>query len=44
MPALEPGWVSPSYGVKVPATVIVWKGTATLPLAASHWFSTLRTV
>jgi uncharacterized heparinase superfamily protein len=43
-PSLEPGWVSPSYGVKVPATVIVWKGTATLPLAASHWFSTLRTV
>jgi hypothetical protein len=44
LPALEPGWVSPSYGVKVPATVVVWKGTATLPIAASHSFSTLRTV
>jgi hypothetical protein len=43
-PALEPGWVSPSYGVKVPATVVVWTGTVTLPMAASHSFSTLRTV
>ena len=23
--AIEDGWVSPSYGVKVPATVLVWK-------------------
>ena len=42
-PALEPGWVSPSYGVKVPATVVVWKGTATLPISASHSFALLRT-
>ena len=42
-PSLEAGWVSPSYGVKVPATVLVWKGTATLPIVASHSFSTLRT-
>ena len=36
--SLEAGWVSPSYGVKVPATVVVWKGTAALPLTASHSF------
>ena len=42
--SLEPGWVSPSYGVKVPATVVVWQGTATLPIEASHVFGNLRTV
>ena len=26
--SLEPGWVSPSYGVKVPTTVLVWRATA----------------
>jgi hypothetical protein len=41
--ALEDGWVSPRYGVKVPATVVVWKGVATLPIATSHSFSLLRT-
>jgi hypothetical protein len=40
--SLEPGWVSPSYGVKLPAAVVVWTGTATLPLSASHSFSTER--
>ncbi len=40
--SLEPGWVSPSYGVKVPATVVVWQGTVALPMTASHWFSTER--
>lgn len=42
-PALEPGWVSPSYGVKVPSTVVVWTGRATLPMTASHSFSSVRT-
>jgi hypothetical protein len=40
--SIEDGWVSPSYGVKVPAPIVVWKGTATLPIAASHSFSTER--
>jgi hypothetical protein len=40
--SLESGWVSPSYGVKVPATVVVWTGTASLPLVTSHSFSTER--
>ena len=36
--SLQPGWVSPSYGVKVPTTVIVWETTARLPIAASFLF------
>jgi uncharacterized heparinase superfamily protein len=37
--SLEPGWVSPSYGVKVPTTVLVWRASARLPLAASYVFA-----
>jgi len=40
--SLEDGWVSPSYGVKVPATVVVWRGLAALPITASHTFTTER--
>jgi uncharacterized heparinase superfamily protein len=40
--SIEPSWVSPSYGVKVPAAAAVWTGTATLPVSASHWFSNER--
>jgi len=41
-PSLEAGWVSPRYGVKLAATVVVWTGTAALPFVASHSFSTER--
>jgi hypothetical protein len=36
---LEPGWVSPSYGVKVPTTVIVWRTRGSVPLTASCLFA-----
>ncbi len=39
---LEPGWVSPSYGVKVPTTVLVWKTTAALPIVTSFLFAEAR--
>jgi uncharacterized heparinase superfamily protein len=38
--SIEPGWVSPSYGVKVPTTVVVWSGRVRLPLSLSAAFST----
>jgi hypothetical protein len=33
------GWVSPSYGVRVPTKVLVWRTRATLPLTASFLFA-----
>ena len=39
---LEPGWVSPGYGVKVPTTVLVWKAHAALPIDASFLFAESR--
>lgn len=40
--AIEPGWVSPSYGVKVPTKVLVWTITSQVPLAASYLFAEAR--
>ena len=40
--SLEDGWVSPGYGVKVPATVVVWSGTVSLPVEASFLFAESR--
>ena len=40
--SLQPGWVSPSYGVKLPTTVVVWETTAQLPVAASFLFAESR--
>ena len=40
--ALEDGWVSPGYGVKVPAKVIVWRGRVPVPTNASFLFAELR--
>jgi hypothetical protein len=40
--SLEPGWVSPRYGVKVPTTVVVWRVRATVPLSASCLFAEAR--
>ena len=37
--SLEDGWVSPAYGVKVPAAVAVWRGAATLPVGVSFLFA-----
>jgi hypothetical protein len=39
---LEDGWVSPGYGVKEPARVIVWKGTVSVPIEASFLFADVR--
>jgi hypothetical protein len=40
--SIEPGWVSPSYGVKLPTSVLVWKATAKIPVAASYLFADAR--
>jgi hypothetical protein len=40
--SLQPGWVSPSYGVKVPTTVVVWETRARLPVEASFLFAESR--
>jgi len=40
--SLEPGWVSPSYGVKVPTTVLVWTGRSGVPITASYLFAEAR--
>ncbi len=37
--SVEDGWVSPSYGVKAPTKVLVWKAEARLPAEASYLFS-----
>ena len=39
---LEDGWVSPGYGVKVPAKVIVWKGMVSVPIEVSFLFADVR--
>jgi len=36
---LEPGWVSPGYGVKSPTTVIRCAGTGRVPIVLSYQFS-----
>jgi hypothetical protein len=35
---LEPGWVSPSYGVRHPATVVVFRAKLTLPFTLTYSF------
>ena len=40
--SIEDCWVSPSYGVKVPAKVAVWQGTATVPLEATFVIAAQR--
>jgi heparinase II/III-like protein len=40
--SLEAGWVSPRYGVKVPASVIVWRAHAEIPFEASFLFAAER--
>lgn len=40
--ALEEGWVSPSYGVKRPTTVVVWRVKAAVPLTAAWVFADSR--
>jgi uncharacterized heparinase superfamily protein len=36
---IEPGWVSPSYGVKVPTSILIWKTSSAEPLVASYLFA-----
>jgi hypothetical protein len=40
--SVEAGWVSPSYGIKVPTTVLVWNATVAVPLEASYLFAERR--
>ena len=40
--SLQPGWVSPSYGVRMPTMVIVWETTMRLPVTASFLFAESR--
>lgn len=40
--SLQPGWVSPSYGVKVPTTVVVWQGFGAIPALAEYLFAEAR--
>jgi len=40
--SIDDGWVSPSYGVKLPSRVLVWRATVDLPFAASFLFSADR--
>jgi hypothetical protein len=42
LPVLEVGWVSPSYGVKVPATVVVWRGSISPPFELLFIFAERR--
>ena len=39
---VEPGWVSPSYGVRVPIHVLIMRGQARLPVTASVRFGLVR--
>jgi uncharacterized heparinase superfamily protein len=41
--SLEASWVSPSYGVRLPATVVVCAGRAPVPIVLSYSFSESRT-
>jgi len=36
---IEDGWVSPSYGVRVPTRVLVWRARAGVPLTVSYLFA-----
>jgi len=36
---IEDGWVSPSYGVRVPTRVLVWRLRASVPLTISYLFA-----
>jgi heparinase II/III-like protein len=40
--SIEEGWVSPTYGVKVPSNVLVWAGRSPVPLVASYLFADVR--
>ncbi len=40
--AVEEGWVSPSYGVRVPTKVLVWQTRASVPLTTSFLFADSR--
>jgi len=37
--AIIDGWVSPSYGVRVPTKVLVWRARVALPLTVSFLFA-----
>jgi len=37
--SVESGWVSPSYGVKIPTAVLVWRTAVTGPIEASYLFA-----
>src|SRR5262249_16820288 len=36
---IEDGWVSPSYGVRVPTRVLVWRVRAGIPFTVSYLFA-----
>src|SRR5207253_814940 len=40
--SLEDGWVSPRYGVKIPAVVLVWRASVDTPFTAAFLFSADR--
>jgi len=40
--SLEAGWVSPSYGVKVPSKVLVWTTRSRPPIVVSYLFADVR--
>jgi heparinase II/III-like protein len=40
--SITPGWVSPSYGVKVPTNVVTWAGMADVPLVMSFLLADSR--
>jgi hypothetical protein len=40
--SVEPGWVSPSYGVRVATRVLTWRGSGRTPIEASFLFSDTR--
>jgi len=40
--SLEAGWVSPSYGVKIPTTVVIWRSAAPLPCDSAFVFAERR--
>jgi hypothetical protein len=39
---IEDGWVSPSYGVRVPTKVLVWRARSSVPLTVSFLFAESR--
>lgn len=36
---IQPGWVSPSYGVRVPTQVLVWQTRSSVPITARFLFA-----